>query len=51
MPFIFATHLHGIQGVSVLRSYFERGLLITKHMRVIGGDDGSLLYDRTLMDG
>ena len=51
VPFIFATHLHTIQEVSVIRSYLERGVLSAKHMRVLTGDDGSLIYDRKLLDG
>lgn len=51
VPFIFATHLHNIQSVSVVRPYLDRGVLSTKHMRVTTGEDGSLIYDRKLLDG
>ena len=52
VPFVFATHLHDIPTLSVLKNYIGEGRLRVSHLRVRKeSGTGALIYDRTLREG
>ena len=52
VPFVFATHLHDIPSLSVVKPWIDSGMLRVSHLRV-RRDAGThvLQYDRTLTEG
>lgn len=52
VPFVFATHLHDIPKLSVLKTHIEAKVLQVKHLRVIhNAKTNELIYERKLTDG